>query len=175
VLPMGPDVGTEPATLGTTPGLPNYDTDFTTLAGLRLKDGPRAGVTEPDWPASQVRFHHQIDTQTTFRPTVDLRLFSLAETVGAQLDYQVRLEVLRKNENAFNTPAIVLDETVSYEHNQAGWMQQDWSFTLPGGDLTIDKDLYLRLDIICLDTESTCHIAFDHVNYPSYLRVQVRS
>lgn len=177
VLPMGPDVGAEPRTLGTTPGLPNYDTDFTALAGMRLKNGPRTGVTEPDWPASQVRFHHQIPTNTTFRPTVDLRLFSLAETtLGARLDYQIRLEVLRKNENSFNPPAIVLDQTVSYVHDQSGWMQRDWSFTLSGGDLSIDNDFYLRLDIICLPTsEDTCHIAFDHLTFPSYLRVQVRS
>jgi hypothetical protein len=177
VLPMGPDVGTEPTTLGSTSGLPNYDTDFTTLAGMRLKDGPRSGVTESDWPASRVRFHYQVTPTTTFRPTVDLRLFSFAEGVNAgtktdaRLDYRIRLEVLRKNENAFNRPGKCSIKPVSYVHNQAGWMQRDWSFTLPGGDLTIDNDLYLRLDVICLNTsEDTCHIAFDHVDFPSYLR-----
>jgi type II secretory pathway pseudopilin PulG len=182
VLPMGPDVGTEPATLGATSGLPNYDTDFTALAGMRLKDGPRDGFTESDWPASRVRFHYQVTPTTTFRPTVNLRLFSLAEEVNAgtktdaRLDYQIRLEVLRKNENAFNPPQEVLNQTVSYVHNQRAWMQLDASFTMPGGDLTIDNDRYLRLDITCLNTsEDTCHIAFDHVDFPSYLRVQVRS
>jgi hypothetical protein len=183
VLPMGPDVGTEPATLRTLPGLPNYDTDFTALAGMRLKDGPRIGTTESDWPASRVRFHHQVTPQATFRPSVNLRLFSLAEEVTngsmteATLQYQVRLEKLRRNETSFPTPVILLDQMVEVTHTEAGWLDQSFNLTANGSaDFMVENDRYLRLDITCLPTSAaTCHIAFDHVDFPSWLRLQVRS
>lgn len=187
VLPvqfMGPESTLQPQKLGTSP-LPNYDTDFDTYPGLRLKDGPRTAFpSETSWAASTVAFHEQVTPGTVFEPTIGLDLYSASQdalqemaegdtaVTSRQLDYRVRLQVLRKNEqNVVSTP---LSATVSYTHSTADWVKLTPTFTLTS-PLVLENEQFLRLEITCLPTsEDVCHVAYDNQAYPSALNLVVQ-
>lgn len=183
-LRMGPESDAQPEELGSASTMPDYDTDLDPygLAGTRL-------AATDDHPANEIVFHEQVTEATTFSPNVRLFLYTAAETVlrddvdddDPTLRYRIELQQLNKNENVNQATTIPIEGgdvyDYGYAHTGSSWMLFDEELVINNGSpLVIDEDQYLRLKITCLDTsDDVCHLGYDHVDFPSALRMAVTS
>jgi Tfp pilus assembly protein PilV len=143
----------------------NYSSDRLALPGLQMEKGTTGNRAE---------WSYQFPTGTTLGGGVELRFWSAWKDAidptqnksdPKDMSYQVTLQRV-----VGGTTTNLATHTITYRHQQAGWVRVDHVSTLPTTTFATNDRLVLRLE--CLSgSADDCHVAYDTVSHLARLYV----
>jgi type II secretory pathway pseudopilin PulG len=162
----------------------NWSTDVATgRAGVQLSRAPTEITTTNRLlgPATAA-WHRQVPSRTTYLRQANLVLWVAPNsalppvaTPFAPVDVwlEVRVDALKSNETTIAWTGVG-GTPLRYQHDEPGWKKLIVPIDL-GGEVRLSKNEYLRLRVTCGSANAAaCNLAYDNVQYPSALYVQVK-